>query len=241
MSRTRARTTGTRRRALRSARTTGSSSGRRARTRKPRFVMAYKPNLRAGLADAILDDPTRSPGMAERIADRRRRTRVDARHDLDASTNTVYFGTGSGHAGLLPGPASRDQPAHGSLIAVDLRDGRMKWWRQLLPSNNQWEYDVAQPPLVYTTRIGGQRRRVVSVATKEGTWFAFDAATGRPFHQRVKVIDRVEHPPLKPGQPVTIFPDRSAASITRPRRTTRGRTTSSTRRRRRRACSFRIA
>ena len=82
----------------------------------------------------------------------------------------------------------------------------MKWWRQLLPSNNQWEYDVAQPPLVYNTKIGGQTRRVVSVATKEGTWFAFDARTGQPFHQRVKVIDRVEHPPLKPGQPVTIFP-----------------------------------
>ena len=43
-------------------------------------------------------------------------------------------------------------------------------------------------------------------ATKEGTWFAFDARTGQPFHERVKVIDRVEHPPLKPGQPVTIFP-----------------------------------
>ena len=42
---------------------------------------------------------------------------------------------------------------------------------------------------------------MVSVATKEGTWFAFDAATGKPFHERVKVIDRVEHPPLKPGSP----------------------------------------
>jgi len=82
----------------------------------------------------------------------------------------------------------------------------MKWWRQLIQSNNQWEYDVAQPPLVYTTTIGGQRHRVVSVATKEGTWFAFDAATGRPFHERVKVIDRVEHPPLRPGEPVTVFP-----------------------------------
>ena len=40
----------------------------------------------------------------------------------------------------------------------------------------------------------------------EGVWFAFDAATGQPFHERVKVIDRVEHPPLRPGQPVTVFP-----------------------------------
>jgi hypothetical protein len=40
----------------------------------------------------------------------------------------------------------------------------------------------------------------------EGVWFAFDAKTGKPFHERVKVIDRVEHPPLRPGQPVTVFP-----------------------------------
>ena len=40
----------------------------------------------------------------------------------------------------------------------------------------------------------------------EGVWFAFDAHTGQPFHERVKVIDRVEHPPLRPGQPVTVFP-----------------------------------
>ena len=40
----------------------------------------------------------------------------------------------------------------------------------------------------------------------EGVWFAFDAATGQPIHQRVKVIDRVEHPPLQPGSRSTIFP-----------------------------------
>ena len=40
----------------------------------------------------------------------------------------------------------------------------------------------------------------------EGVWFAFDAHDREPFHERVKVIDRVEHPPLRPGQPVTVFP-----------------------------------
>ena len=34
----------------------------------------------------------------------------------------------------------------------------------------------------------------------EGVWFAFDATTGPPIYQRVKVIDNVEHPNLKPGQ-----------------------------------------
>ena len=59
---------------------------------------------------------------------------------------------------------------------------------------------------MYTGKVGGATHRVVSVATMEGVWFAFDAKSGRPFHERVKVIDRIEHPPLRPGQPVTVFP-----------------------------------
>jgi alcohol dehydrogenase (cytochrome c) len=124
---------------------------------------------------------------------------------VDADTNTVYFGTGSAtplyFRQLRPGPAPRTD----GLIAVDLFSGRMKWWQQLI-ANNEWAYDVAQPPLVYTGKVGGKTHRVVSVATMEGVWFAFDAKTGKPFHERVKVIDRVEHPPLRPGQPVTVFP-----------------------------------
>ena len=124
---------------------------------------------------------------------------------VDTTTNTVYFGTGSAtplyYPQLRRGPAPRTD----GLIAVNLFTGKMKWWQQLI-ANNQWAYDVAQPPLVYTGKVGGKTHRVVSVATMEGVWFAFDAKTGKPFHERVKVIDRVEHPPLRPGQPVTVFP-----------------------------------
>ncbi len=176
----------------------GSERGNRG------FVMAYTPNLKPAWPSPFWTIPPDLTGW--------RRSRlvgggpVWTPVTIDRTTNTVFFGTGSAtpvyYPALRPGP----NPRTGSLIAVDLRDGHMKWWRQLLPNNNQWEYDVAQPPLVYNTKIGGQTRRVVSVGTKEGTWFAFDARNGRPFHQRVKVIDRVEHPPLKAGQPVTIFP-----------------------------------
>ena len=71
----------------------------------------------------------------------------------------------------------------------------MKWWQQQM-AHNEWSYDTAQPPLVYNAKVGGKKRRVVSVATMEGVWFCYDAATGQPIYQRVKVIDRTEHPPL---------------------------------------------
>ena len=57
----------------------------------------------------------------------------------------------------------------------------------------------SQPPMVYTAKIGGKTERIVSVATMEGVWFAYNAATGAPIYQRVKVIDNVEHPNLEAG------------------------------------------
>jgi hypothetical protein len=40
----------------------------------------------------------------------------------------------------------------------------------------------------------------------EGLWFAYDAKTGRPIYQQVKLLDHTEHPKLQPGQPVTVYP-----------------------------------
>ena len=59
---------------------------------------------------------------------------------------------------------------------------------------------------MYDGKVGGKTHHIVSVASMEGVWFAFDATTGKPFYQRVKVIDRVEHPSLQPGKPVTVYP-----------------------------------
>ena len=124
---------------------------------------------------------------------------------VDPQTNTLYFGTGSATPLYFPQIRPGSNPRADSLIAVNLSTGRMKWWQQQM-AHNEWSYDTAQPPLVYTAKVGGHTERIVSVGTMEGVWFAYDAASGRPIYQRVKVIDRTEHPALKPGQPVSVFP-----------------------------------
>ena len=75
----------------------------------------------------------------------------------------------------------------------------MKWWQQQM-AFNEWSYDTAQPPLVYDAKVGGKKRRIVSVATMEGVWFAYDAQTGQPIYQRVKVIDRTRASAARAGQ-----------------------------------------
>lgn len=168
------------------------------------FVMAYRPNLRPAWPV-----PSWTVPPAQQAWRRAGRLvgggAVWTPTTIDAKTNTLYYGTGSATPlywpQLRPGPTPRTN----SLVAVDLQTGKLKWWQQQL-AHNEWGYDTSQPPLVYSAKVGGKTRRVVSVATMEGVWFAYDAATGTPIYQRVKVIDRVEHPSLRPGRPVTIFP-----------------------------------
>ena len=173
--------------------------------RGPRgFVMAYTPDLKPAWPTPFWTIPPdrQSWRRASRIIGG---GPVWTPVTIDSKTNTVFFGTGSGTPVYFPSMRPGNNPRAASLIAVDLATGKLKWWQQLI-QNDQWEYDVAQPPVVYDGKVGGKTHRIVSVATKEGMWYAFDAVTGKAFHDRVKVLDRVEHPPLKAGQPVVVYP-----------------------------------
>jgi alcohol dehydrogenase (cytochrome c) len=168
------------------------------------FVMAYHTDLRPAWANPFWTIPPAGTNW------RRFGTLVGGGvvwtpTTVDPTTNTLYFGTGSATPLYFPGIRPGSNPRADCLIAVDLATGRMRWWQQQM-AHNEWAYDTAQPPLVYTGKVGGERKRIVSVGTMEGVWFAYDASTGSPIYQRIKVIDRTEHPQLQPGKPVAVFP-----------------------------------
>ena len=148
---------------------------------------------------------------------------------VDASTEHRLLRHRLGDAALLPVAPAGPNPRTDSLIAVDLQH-RQAQVVAAADRRNQWSTTSRSRRSSTTARSAGKTRRVVSVATMEGVWFAFDAKTGAPFYQRVKVIDRIEHPALQPGQAGDGLPlERSAASTTRRPPTTRRRTTCSTR------------
>jgi PQQ-dependent dehydrogenase (methanol/ethanol family) len=169
------------------------------------FVMAYNtPSLTPAWANPFWTIPPTNTGW-RRLARLVGGGVVWTPTTVDMTTNTLYFGTGAAMPPYWPALRPGPNPRADSVIAVDLASGKMKWWQQQLASN-EWSYDSSQPPLVYTAKIGGKSRRIVSIATMEGVWFAYDAKTGAPLYQRVKVIDNVEHPSLKPGKPVVVYP-----------------------------------
>ena len=124
---------------------------------------------------------------------------------IDAATGTLYLTTSNPSPIFDPQVRPGPDPRTDSVIALDLATGRQKWWQQQIPGD-QWGYSTTQPVLLYTLRIRGKRRRVVSVATKEGTWWMYDAKTGAPIYEHIKLLNQLEHPSLTPGTPVTVYP-----------------------------------
>ncbi len=97
---------------------------------------------------------------------------------IDSETDTVYATTSNPSPIFDPSLRPGSDPRTDSVVALDLYTGQLRWWQQQI-AGDQWGYSTSQPVMVYDITIGGKKRRVVSVGTKEGTWFMYDAKTGR--------------------------------------------------------------
>jgi alcohol dehydrogenase (cytochrome c) len=168
------------------------------------FVMAYHTDLTAAWSSPYWivppdDEEWRSAGNYTGGGTNWNPVTID-------STDNILYATTSNPSPIFdpqirPGP----DPRTDSIVALDLSTGRQVWWQQQIPGD-QWGYSTSQPVLLYNVKIGGHKERVVSVATKEGTWWMYNAKTGAPIYEHVKLLNQLEHPALKPGVAVTVYP-----------------------------------
>ena len=97
----------------------------------------------------------------------------------DPSLGLIYFVTGNA------GPTSAGMVRPGdnlysvSVIALEMRTGRLRWYRQLV-HHDVWESDLSVSPVLFDTRISGRPRLGVAVMRGDGYLFLFDRATGEP-------------------------------------------------------------
>jgi quinoprotein glucose dehydrogenase len=118
---------------------------------------------------------------------------------IESPTSDFYGGTRPGN-GLYGN----------SLVAVDLKTGKMKWYFQTI-HHEVWDYDLSSAPLLIDINVGGKPIKAVAEPTKQGYLFVFDRITGKP------VWPIVERPVPKgnvPGEwyaPTQPFPTKPAA------------------------------
>jgi quinoprotein glucose dehydrogenase len=66
-----------------------------------------------------------------------------------------------------------------SLVCVDLKTGKMKWYFQVA-HHPIWDYDLSSPPILADINVNGQAVKAVALPSKESFLYTFDRVTGKP-------------------------------------------------------------
>ena len=98
---------------------------------------------------------------------------------IDEALNTVYLGvelpTGDYYGGHRPGANLFGE----SLVAVDLKTGKMKWYYQYV-HHGIWDMDNPCPPILADLTINGRIVKVVAQPTKQAFLYVLNRETGQP-------------------------------------------------------------
>jgi len=96
---------------------------------------------------------------------------------LDPERGTIYIGTGN------PAPQMDDFTRPGdnlytvSLVALDVRTGKMKWYHQHVP-HDRWGYDVGTPPILFDLKRGGKTIPALAQPSKTGWMYLYNRESG---------------------------------------------------------------
>jgi quinoprotein glucose dehydrogenase len=97
----------------------------------------------------------------------------------DPKRHLVLVPTGSASPDYWGGLRPGDNRWANSVVALDVRTGKLKWGFQLV-HHDLWDYDTAAAPMLTTFKLKGLAVPAVIAGNKTGMVFALDPATGKP-------------------------------------------------------------
>ncbi len=125
---------------------------------------------------------------------------------IDAERHLLIFGTGNPSPQMADASRPGDNLYTSSLVALDLRSGKLVWYYQQVP-HDRWGYDVASSPVLLTLSRDGVSVPAVAQASKTGWVFVHDRRDGRLlFKSDPFVPQRNLFTPPQPGEGVVIAP-----------------------------------
>ncbi len=164
---------------------------------------------------AVPGDPRKGRDKSAEVTFARNTWAKDTRWDLggggdpwnsivyDPQLGLAYLGLGNG--GPLPrwvrSPGGGDNLFLSSIVAVDAKSGRLKWYYQETPGDS-WDYTATAPMVLADLGWQGRLRHVLLQAPKNGIFYVLDRGTGellsaRPF-TTVNWTDGID---MKSGRP----------------------------------------
>ena len=95
----------------------------------------------------------------------------------DPETGLYITGTGNPTPGYTGIARKGDNLFTCSLVAIDVKTGKMAWYYQTSPHDTH-DWDSAQTPVLFDGTIDGKPRKLVSTAARNGYFFTLDRVTG---------------------------------------------------------------
>jgi alcohol dehydrogenase (cytochrome c) len=125
----------------------------------------------------------------------------------DPALDLLYWPTGNPCPDYDGGQRLGDNLYSDSILALDPRNGALKWHFQYTP-HDLWDWDAQQPPVLVDTSWNGQPRRLLLHANRNGFFYVLDRANGalllaKPFVKRLtwaREIGADGRPVLNPDQ-----------------------------------------
>jgi len=127
----------------------------------------------------------------------------------DPDTNQVLWGTGNPVPWSDPYYRPGDNLYTNSLISWDPDSGKMNWYHQYTPGD-MWDYDEEGSHILIDANVGGQTRKIVAHAARNGFLYSFERANGqtvmaKPYIQNINWTAGIDQ---KTGKPVDYDPNR---------------------------------
>lgn len=98
---------------------------------------------------------------------------------VDPGLGMLYVSTGNAAPDLFGANRAGQNLYTSSVVALDLRTGRVRWYFQEV-HHDLWDYDGPQAPMLFNVALGGRTYPAVGHCNKNGDYYILDRATGKP-------------------------------------------------------------
>src|SRR5882724_4315487 len=135
----------------------------------------------------------------------------------DPATNTTYWGSGNPSPKYDSSYRPGDNLYTNSVLSLDAATGKLRWYHQYTP-NDTMDYDESGSHILIDTKIGGEDRKIVTRAARNGFAYSFDRLSGQflkatPYVSKVTWTRGIDP---KTGKPVDYDPGKDLQTYAEP-------------------------